>query len=155
MSQDSEKYISYDREVSNSIKSLFDLTTRIDERVEQLMANHAIYNKKLESCSDKCNQKSESYNNKINELLTKVTILEKTTNHSDDIDDIDKEINNLLIKINSLELNHLEIKKTLEANNAKVERRWGTIVNFVLQLLWVVIAAYLLYKLGIQAPNVP
>lgn len=155
MSQDNEKYISYDREVSNSIKSLFDLTTRIDERVEQLMANHAIYNKKLESCSDKCNQKSESYNNKINELLTKVTILEKTTNHSDDIDDIDKEINNLLIKINSLELNHLEIKKTLEANNAKVERRWGTIVNFVLQLLWVVIAAYLLYKLGIQAPNVP
>jgi hypothetical protein len=45
--------------------------------------------------------------------------------------------------------------QALESNYSKQELRWKGIFTFVMQLVWVVLAAYLLYKLGIQSPQVP
>ena len=123
----------YDRELANSIKSLFDLTTRIDERVEQVIAGHKVTTGKLESEIDKAR-----------DLMARVSVLEKTTDQADDVDILAKQIHDLELRVQSIEI-----------SAGRVENRWQSTVNFGLQLVWVIIAAYLLYKLGIQAPAVP
>lgn len=128
-----ERNIAYDHELAASIKSLYDLTTRIDERVEQVIASDREIARKLEVEVEKAR-----------DLLSKVLILEKTTDQTADIDVLEKQIHSLELRMQSIEI-----------SSGKVENRWKAMVNFGLQLAWVIIAAYLLYKLGIQAPNTP
>ena len=55
-----------------------------------------------------------------------------------------------------------EIKNKLdnvEKDSNNVNNNWKSVakgtLTFVVQIIWVVIAAYILYKLGIQSPAVP
>lgn len=125
--------IEFNRELAASVKSLYDLTTRVDERVEQLI-----------SCQKTITSRMELLGDRASELTSRVTVLEKTTNQSDDVTQLVRKVHDLELRTQSIEI-----------NSGNVENRWKTIVNFALQLIWVIIAAYLLYKLGIQAPAVP
>jgi septal ring factor EnvC (AmiA/AmiB activator) len=54
---------------------------------------------------------------------------------------IDKEISDMGSRLKVLELNHNDRRE-----------RWNSVANFVAQLVWVAMAAFLLTKLGLQAP---
>lgn len=43
--------------------------------------------------------------------------------------------------------------KSLEIAKGGYEENWKSIVNFVVQVIWVVMAAYILMKLGLQSPG--
>jgi len=61
----------------------------------------------------------------------------------DKLDKIKEELHALELKLQSLEIAH-----------GGFEQKWKTIINFVLQVIWVVMAAYILLKLGLQGPPV-
>lgn len=130
---DTTRNLDYERELASSIKSLYDLTTRIDERVERVIQEGKTTYTKLEA---------EIERNR--EMLTRISVLEKTSDQGADVHILARKIHDLELKVQSIEI-----------TSGKAENRWKTMVNFGLQLAWVIIAAYLLYKLGIQAPAVP
>lgn len=76
------------------------------------------------------------------------------------IESLEKEIKKLENKINNSDCNKLveNIHKldlrlnTVEINQGNSTKKWNTFVNFGIQLIWVVMAAYLLFKLGLEAP---
>ena len=118
------------KELMDSFKSLYDLAVRIDERVKNLIA------------------RSDSYDDKFSEILNtqkdvegRMRVLESK---AEDINDLADQF-----KITSTRVQSLEI-----SNNGK-DDRWKVIVNFCVQLSLILVAAYLLYKLGLQAPAVP
>lgn len=51
-------------------------------------------------------------------------------------------------------LHELDVRlKSLEIAKGGYEENWKSIVNFVVQVIWVVMAAYILMKLGLQSPG--
>jgi hypothetical protein len=63
----------------------------------------------------------------------------------------DEDVVNLHENIHKMELR----LSTLENSNNKSDQRWKGVTGFAVQLIWVILAAWLLYKLGIQSPDVP
>jgi len=126
---------SYYAQVQESIQSIFELTTRVDERVQLMM-------KKQDNLEDKI----DSQMKETNALATRVTILESRNGVQLQAD---------LDKVKDL-MHQMELKIShLDKFSATTENRWKTIGGFTLQIVWVILAAYLLFKLGIQAPAVP
>lgn len=124
----------YYAEVSASIKSIFDLTSRIDERMKIVM-------KKQEEMERKLDERLES----IHQLQGRMNLLESAK------EDLEKGVGSLQSVVHSIELNLQEVKIQSDGQESK----WKTIVSFGVQIAWVILAAYLLMKLGIQAPAVP
>lgn len=123
----SERYYS---QVNESINSLIELTTRVDERVINMI-------RKQELTDEKISSQLEA----LSDLNTKVKILETSTK------DISEKAN---------DMHKLELRvQLLENSSSNQENRWKTIFGFAIQLVWVILAAFLLFKLGIQAPAVP
>jgi hypothetical protein len=51
-------------------------------------------------------------------------------------------------------LHELDVRlKSLEIAKGGYEENWKSIVNFIVQVIWVVMAAYILMKLGLQSPG--
>lgn len=121
--------------VVESIQTIFDLTARIDERVHLMMQQQKELEKKID------NQLVS-----FNELNIRVRMVESKNG-----DHISEEVTKFKEKLHNFEM---KIQK-LEGNSEGQENRWKTIFNFGLQLVWVILAAWLLFKLGIQAPAVP
>lgn len=129
----------YYSQIQNSIKSIFELTTRVDERVQLMMKKQEDVEWKIDGISTE-----------MKELSTRVTVLESNNGKavaaavSTEVDRLKDTISDMKLKI-----------QTLESKADSSEGKWKTVLNFGLQILWVVVAAYLLYRLGIQAPEVP
>lgn len=126
-------------QVNNSIKSIIELTTRIDERVQLMMRKQ-----------DGLEEKLEDHIEFLNELKIDLKLLDSKSGRTlqEEVSRISKEINEIKNKLDNVEKN---------SNN--VSNDWKSItkgtLTFVVQIIWVVIAAYILYKLGIQSPAVP
>lgn len=122
-------------QVSDSVNSLFELTLRVDERVRLMM--------------DKLESMDETIDNQIdlfNELNSRVKVIESRDGIS-----ILNDIRRLGEELHKLELR----TQSVEGSSSDQEGRWKTIIGFAIQLIWVILAAFLLYKLGISAPAVP
>ena len=119
----------------DQINHIIELTTRVDERVQSLMKHQHVLENKLDGQIDD-----------INDLNIKIKIIE-----TQDIDSILQEVKEIRSALHKLELK----LQVLESSSTNQEARWKTIFSFSLQLVWVVLAAFLLYKLGLQAPAVP
>jgi len=115
-----------------SINSMLDLVTRIDERVLALTQKGLNLEKELDLQLDS-----------LNELYSKVQVLE-SQNSKTDIKNLENDYHNINLRI-----------QTLENSSSKQELRWKSMLTFAIQLIWVILASYLLYKLGIQSPEVP
>lgn len=100
-----------------SINSLISLSSKIDERVQNIMKNWDDLEKKLDFQIEKKNK---------------------------EIDEIKEAINKIELKLENI--------NSITENQ---ETRWKGIMNFVIQILWIVLAAYLLTKLNLQAPAIP
>jgi chromosome segregation ATPase len=121
-------------QTSENIQKLFDLTTRIDERVKIIQSNQEEINHRVRECTDD-----------YKEILERTVKLEATcgmklneeNTNSDQIVGIDKRIVHL------------------EHNSQGAENRWNRIFTFAIQLVWVVLASWVLYKLHLNPPNLP
>jgi regulator of replication initiation timing len=137
MIESQKKYITdrdYYLQVEESIKSIYNLTARVDERVIALM------------------KKQDDLEYNLNQQLKQ--------NHSMDVRlaNLERILSEQLPKLNEIQNNAHELE--MEMQSIKVvqggaENRWQTVVGFVVQIAWVLLAAWLLMKLGIQAPAVP
>jgi len=92
----------------------------------------------------------------IEKLLSRVdervqTLIKTQESASDKSDEAFHAIATLRTDLHKMELRVQE----LESNTSSQESRWKTIIGFAIQLVWVILAAFLLYKLGISAPAVP
>jgi len=121
-------------EVSQSIKSIFDLTSRIDERVKLIM-------RKQDQMEEKLDERLAN----IHELEGRLRLVESNK------EDIEKEVESLRDTVHNMELGLQAVEIQTEGHEGK----WKTIISFAVQIAWVILAAYLLMKLGIQAPAVP
>ena len=126
-------------QVNNSIKSIIELTTRIDERVQLMMRKQ-----------DGLEEKLENHIEFLNELKIDLKLLDSKSGRTlqEEVSRISKEINEIKNKLDNVE------KDSNNVNNNWKSVAKGTL-TFVVQIIWVVIAAYILYKLGIQSPAVP
>lgn len=122
-------------QVNESINSVFDLLGRVDERVQMFTHHQRMMDEKLDNLTAS-----------ITDLKVKVQILE-SMNFSDLKDALSDMKDNF---------HQMELKMQLIENSSNSqENRWKTIAGFVVQLVWVVVAAFVLYKLGINSPPVP
>ena len=85
--------------------------------------------------------------NKYYQRLTENKIEREVAQNKDlesQIESLKKDIKKLENKINNSDNN----KVTQDGK----EKKWNMFINFGIQLLWVIMAAYLLFKLGLEAP---
>ena len=143
-------------QVSESIKLVFDLTSRIDERVKILVEHQKTSDERIEKLLSTQNELLsrvailESRNIAVNpvereELTNIVQRLAVLESHGKPVK---KEIDDLEDKVQELELK----TETLSLRTASSESKWSKIIDFCLKLAWVLLAGYILYKLGFPDP---
>lgn len=112
-------------DIQDNIQKLTDLSTRIDERVKSIQSTQVDVNSRIDAII-----KSHT------EILQKIAVLEDRGSGKD-FADLDKRL------------------VLVETKSINTEDRWNKIFTFIIQLIWVILAAYLLTKLNLQAPAVP
>jgi hypothetical protein len=115
------------KQVSDSIKSIFDLTSRIDERVKMLVEKQSDVDDRFEKIMEHGS-----------DLSRRLTILE-TASPKGEVADMLKQVRTLEIKVAALEMNH-----------STQENRWSTLADYGLKFIWTIGIAYLMYKLGLS-----
>ena len=119
-------------QASENIQKLFDLSTRIDERVKSIQENQKHLDQNIDELFASHNI-----------LTQKVVVLEsKDTHHK--IENLDSALNALDKRVASV-----------ESTSGQNQNRWEKITGFVIQLVWILLAAWLLTTLKLQAPAVP
>lgn len=118
------------RNRNDLIVEIIELTTRVDERVKAISETHLDVQNQLDEQLDL-----------INVLIGKTQVIESQL---DDVKNVKQSIRGIELQLN-----------LLENNNTNQEHRWKAIFGFSVQLIWVLIASYILYKLGIQSPPLP
>lgn len=123
-------------QTSDNIQKLFDLTTRIDERVKSIQHKQSDINDRVDSVVQTHIQ-----------IMQKIAVLE-SKHEEDDYSKLSAEINSVL-----KDLTELDKRITfVESVSGTQQERWKTVTNFVIQLIWIVLAAWVLMKLNLQAP---
>lgn len=126
-------------QTSENIQRLFDLTTRIDERVKTVQENQKVFENKLIKLAEDQNHitqniavlNSKNDNANISGLTNQVDEIKKTSN------DFDKRLS------------------SVEDNSGKQQDRWKNITSFIIQLIWIIIASWLLMRFGLSPPPLP
>lgn len=150
----------YFLQVSESIKNLFELSTRIDERVQVIMKKQ-----------DEIDKKIETMNASIGKMSTRLSVVE-----AKNPDAYKRDIGKLFDRVHETNLDLKSLQNRYEANvpiihdldkrshknvaniqelqsqSQQNEGRWKSVFGFIIQIIWVILAAYLLFKLGLQTP---
>lgn len=124
-------------QASENIQKLFDLSTRIDERVKQLQIHQENLDRKIEDINRRHIETAQKVAVIESKLSGDILLAEKVGECEDAANQLDKRI------------------VVLEGDHTKNNDRWNKIATFLIQLVWVVLAAYLLTKLNLQPPAVP
>lgn len=119
-------------QATDNIQKLFDITTRIDEKVKSTIE----YSINLEIKIQK---------------ITEVIALLKEANAVLNFQDIPKNLENIETIIAQMQNKISHIEKTSEGFKSK----WDTAVKFLVQIIWLVVGAWILFKLGLGPPNLP
>jgi chromosome segregation ATPase len=112
-------------EITSSIKALQEVDSKLMDRTKQLSRQMSDLNKEF-----------GQINEYKHDLDARIRVLE-----SEDVEGLRQEVYRLDSKINAFETQHDDSKE-----------KWRVAMNFVIQLAWVSMAAWLLLKLGLQAP---
>jgi len=152
---ESEVLMDHYNNVNESIKSVFDLSSRIDERVKMLVERQSSHEEQLDKAIDNQQQ-----------IIQRITVLESkdvvhiATANKDNISDINKrvaimessgskqDIEDLKQKIHLLDLR----VESINMRTANQEGRWAKLFDLVFKLTIMLIGGYLLFKFGWQAP---
>jgi hypothetical protein len=119
----------YNAQVAESIKLLFELTSRIDERVKYLSENASKQDGKFETIAE--------YQQK---LLERIIALENKNGET-----IKKQTEDLNIRIRNIELQI----KTLEVISKGNSNRWDKITDMIWRIIIIMTASFLIWKMGI------
>jgi hypothetical protein len=114
-------------QTSENIQKLFELSTRIDERVKHIYQSN-----------DDLKNEIQAVSMNHHKFMERLAILETKAN-SKDVEDLKEDVEGLDRRLMKIE--HV---------TTGAENRWRTFGGFVLQLVWVVLAAWLLFKLNLQ-----
>lgn len=131
-------------QTTENITKLFDLSTRIDERVKSLQK----FESDLKLAVD-------ALKKDVNDLNLKIHLFEKH-DHNEDI----------LKQLQQCQIALIEIDKKININLIALDKRitavessqqgsvnfWDKFTSFAIQIIWVIIAAWILAKLGLQSP---
>lgn len=124
------------RSTSESIQGIYELVTRIDERVNVLMKKHDELDSKIDD------QKTVQQN-----IETRMTIFE-TQNPKDALIGASEQIGQLQSKLGEIQ-GRIQL---VEISSQGSEQKWNKLISYVIQLGWLVLAGWLLYKLGLPTP---
>lgn len=119
-------------QTSKNIQKLFDLSTRIDERVKTIQERQEALDERIEKVVQK-----------NSELMQKIAVLESKQGEFG-LDEFKKEIVVIDKRLASVE----------DASD-QTQARWNRLLTFIIQLVWVILAAWMLLKLNLQAPDIP
>lgn len=125
-------------QTSDNIKTLFETITRIDERVKVIQSQHELTEEHI-----------LNINNQHVTILQKLVVLEHQQSAADG--SLPRQINDCVEAIRDLDKRLVSI----ERDKGRSDDRWNKITTFVIQLIWVVLAAYVLTKLQLQSPAIP
>ncbi len=130
------------KEVTQSIKAIFDLTARIDERVKMLLEQHALLSKKLD------NQAVQD-----NEMVTRISVLENRNGKltEKEIHRLEEELNELEVKVDEMKEGLGETKRWAMVNQS----RWKMVFDFTYKVIYSALVGYLLYRLNFPFPRLP
>ncbi len=122
-------------QVSENIQKLSDLSTRIDERVKAIQSKQVDFDQRLDDII-----KSNT------DLMHRLIVLEQTNGAAmrTIVDDMSRKINDLDKKM-----------MQIESISNKQENRWNGVFQFIIQLVWIALAAWMLLKMGLSPPPVP
>jgi len=127
-------------QTTENIQKLFDLSIRIDERVQN-----------LQKCEGDLRTTMNLLKKDLADLNLKIIVFENYSNNEQlqqcqiALIEIDKKINTSLVELDK------RITK-VESSQQGSANRWDKISSFVIQIIWVVIAAWILATLGLQSP---
>ena len=124
MSDISEQFFT---QVSESIKSVFNLTSRIDERVKMI-------HEKQQEMDKKFSRLIESQGN----LNSRISVLESTSD-TEEIQSLEKTVHNMEL-----------ILKEVELKSAGNTGKWEVAAGFSLKILWAIVAAAAIYYMGFK-----
>jgi hypothetical protein len=114
-------------QVSESIKLVFDLTSRIDERVKLLVEQHQEANSKIEKLMDRQEN-----------IFSRLSVLEAQEQRSG-IGELRKEMQAVQVRMTSLEI-----------YNQGHTNKWDKTVDFLFKIGIALVSAVALWKLGIK-----
>ena len=116
-------------QTSDNIRKLFELTTRIDERVKSIQNKQGEFDEGLKHIIDS-----------HNEVLKTIAVMESKNSHE------------IMAEL-SKKLNTIESRLSAVENSSRgFQSKLRTGFDFVVKLAWIVLAAWICYKLGIEMP---
>ena len=126
---------SYDAQVAESIKSLFELTSRIDERVKTLSDNALRQEDKLEQIA-----------NSQQKLLERVVALESKNGEATKkaVEEVKKLTDDLERRTRGMEIQMKAVEIISKGNTNK----WDRIADVVWKFVIIIAASFLIWKLG-------
>jgi len=124
----------YYEEFSSSLKLVFDLTSRIDERIKTLVEDNNESKTKLEKLADA-----------QNDFLSRVIILENK-NGAREIAELKNDINSVEGQLNRLIIRMADVEKDTKHHATK----WSNISDFLFKIGVAIIGGLILWKLGIK-----
>lgn len=122
------------KEVNDSLKLVFDITSRIDERMKVLVENNNDSKDKIEKL----------YEQQV-VLLNRIIVLENK-NNVQLMTDLKNEINIIEERVDHLSERLIHVEKEMNQSNSK----WTAVVDFIFKVGVVVVGAIILWKLGIK-----
>ena len=122
---------------SDNIQKLFDLSTRIDERVRIIQTNQVAMEGNIAELVEQ-----------YHDVMSRVVVIQSERTQPGSIPervaDIEKQLTDLDKRL-----------AVIEMASKGMESKWNRIASFAIQLVWVVLAAWVLLQLKLQAPAVP
>lgn len=139
-------------QVSESIQLVFDLTSRVDERVKMLIERH----NELDQRVTKLLELHQATINRLVVLESKdyPELKEDMGKIKRDVSDIvrlNDELSEIADRLTSLETKNELISLKLGTQ----DNRWALIFDAIWKMGLMLVAGYILYKLGLQAPPIP
>ena len=124
-------------QATESITKLHEIVNRMDERLNSLKASQEDIDKNIIEIN-------RAYNETVQRLASLESMAESNKENWQKTNEYEKEFSSIDKRLS-----------VVETSTDKSQDRWNKIISFVIQLAWVVLAAWLLTKLNLQAPAVP
>tara|TARA_Y100000034_G_scaffold135741_1_gene208876 strand:+ start:758 stop:1156 length:399 start_codon:yes stop_codon:yes gene_type:complete len=127
----------YIQQVSESIKDLFDLTARVDERVASVAKRQQQMDTRLDTFMDNHTKMAERV----------VALESKNGEHViHDVDNLRKDVKTLQTDLSQLQIS----LATISVHTGTQEARWRMIFDVIMKTLVIVAAAIIVWKFGLS-----
>lgn len=143
----------YFKEITSSIKTVYEMVARIDERVKMIAENQNELSKRIDKTSDSLIDLDHSHldlGGRIHVIEERGSVgmsqylREELHEYNSTIDKMDTRMHNLETRI-----------AIVEQVSNKSEHKWSMIFDFIYKSIWVIVVCYVLLKLNLNPPAIP